>query len=84
MQASSATEAGAFLAYRRAMRWEGGRRSTNIEDRRGLGAGTIVASKDVKFTDELAVMLDTFKPLLLTKQALEMDDAGYPFSWSDG
>lgn len=23
------------------MRWEGGRRSTNIEDRRGLGAGTI-------------------------------------------
>jgi predicted metalloprotease len=25
------------------MRWEGGRRSTNIEDRRGLGAGTIGA-----------------------------------------
>src|SRR5688572_12043178 len=24
-----------------AMRWEGGRRSTNIEDRRGLGMGTI-------------------------------------------
>ena len=23
------------------MKWEGGRRSTNIEDRRGLGAGTI-------------------------------------------
>src|SRR5688572_23850363 len=23
------------------MRWEGGRRSTNIEDRRGLGVGTI-------------------------------------------
>jgi len=50
----------------------------------GPHPGTIVASKDVKFTDELAVMLDTFKPLLLTKQALEMDDAGYPFSWSDG
>jgi homogentisate 1,2-dioxygenase len=33
-----------------------------------------VASKSVKFTDELAVMLDTFKPLLLTKQALELDD----------
>ncbi|MBM3992536.1 MAG: homogentisate 1,2-dioxygenase [Planctomycetes bacterium] len=50
----------------------------------GPHPGTIVASKDVKFTDELAVMLDTFKPLLLTKQALELDDAGYPYSWSDG
>jgi hypothetical protein len=29
-------------------------------------------------------MLDTFRPLLLTKQALALDDAGYPFSWSDG
>jgi homogentisate 1,2-dioxygenase len=50
----------------------------------GPHPGTIMASKDVKFTDELAVMLDTFKPLLLTKQALALDDAGYPFSWSDG
>ena len=50
----------------------------------GPHPGTIAASKDVKFTDELAVMLDTFKPLLLTKQALELDDASYPFSWSDG
>jgi homogentisate 1,2-dioxygenase len=50
----------------------------------GPHPGTIVASKDVKFTDELAVMLDTFKPLLLTKQALALDDAGYPFSWVDG
>jgi homogentisate 1,2-dioxygenase len=50
----------------------------------GPHPGTIVASRDVKFTDELAVMLDTFRPLLLTKQALEMDDAGYPLSWSDG
>ena len=32
---------GPFLAYGVAMRWEGGRRSTNIEDRRGIGAGTI-------------------------------------------
>ena len=50
----------------------------------GPHPGTIVASKEVKFTDELAVMVDTFKPLLLTRQALELDDAGYPFSWSDG
>ncbi len=50
----------------------------------GPHPGTIVASKDVKFTDELAVMLDTFKPLLLTKQGLELDDPAYPFSWIDG
>jgi hypothetical protein len=29
-------------------------------------------------------MLDTFKPPLLTKQALELDEAEYPYSWSDG
>jgi homogentisate 1,2-dioxygenase len=50
----------------------------------GPHPGTIVASKDVKFTDELAVMLDTFRPLQLTRQAMEMDDGAYPFSWSDG
>jgi homogentisate 1,2-dioxygenase len=50
----------------------------------GPHPGTIVASKDVKFTDELAVMLDTFRPLLMTRQALEMDDPGYPLSWIDG
>ena len=43
--------------------------------------GTIAASKDVKWTDELAVMVDTFRPLLLTKQAMELDDANYPLSW---
>jgi homogentisate 1,2-dioxygenase len=32
-------------------------------------------------TDELAVMVDTIKPLNLTKQALEMDDPSYPYSW---
>lgn len=50
----------------------------------GPHPGTIIASKDVKFTDELAVMLDTFRPLLLTRQALALDDAAYPYSWSDG
>jgi homogentisate 1,2-dioxygenase len=50
----------------------------------GPHPGTILASKDVKFTDELAVMLDTFRPLLLTKQAAAMDDGGYPFNWGDG
>ena len=50
----------------------------------GPHPGTIVASRDVKWTDELAVMVDTVQPLLLTRQALALDDPRYPFSWSDG
>jgi homogentisate 1,2-dioxygenase len=47
----------------------------------GPHPGTIVASRDMTRTDELAVMLDSFRPLLLTKQAMDMDDPTYPFSW---
>lgn len=47
----------------------------------GPHPGTIVASRPVTRTDELAVMLDTFHPLLLTRQALDFDDANYPYSW---
>ena len=47
----------------------------------GPHPGTIVASKDVKWTDELAVMVDTFRPLFLTKQAMGLDDVNYPMSW---
>ena len=49
----------------------------------GPHPGTIVASKDMTRTDELAVMVDTFRPLFLTKQAVAMDDANYPLSWLD-
>lgn len=49
----------------------------------GPHPGTIVASRPVKQTDELAVMVDTVRPLLITRQALELDDASYPFSWLD-
>jgi homogentisate 1,2-dioxygenase len=49
----------------------------------GPHPGTIVASRDVKWTDELAVMMDTNKPLLLTKHAIEYDDPSYPLSWMD-
>lgn len=49
----------------------------------GPHPGTIVASRDVKWTDELAVMVDTFRPLLVTKQAMELDDPKYPYSWLD-
>ena len=36
-----------------------------------------------KKTDELAVMIDTFKPLNVTKSALKIDDENYPLSWLD-
>jgi homogentisate 1,2-dioxygenase len=49
----------------------------------GPHPGTIAASKDVTRTDELAVMVDTFRPLFLTKQAVELDDPNYPLSWLD-
>ncbi|MFQ5420392.1 MAG: homogentisate 1,2-dioxygenase [Anaerolineae bacterium] len=32
-------------------------------------------------TEELAVMVDTFRPLRLTKYALGIEDEGYAFSW---
>jgi homogentisate 1,2-dioxygenase len=32
-------------------------------------------------TDELAVMIDTFRPLQVSRQAMDYDDANYPFSW---
>lgn len=47
----------------------------------GPHPGTIVASKSMTRTDELAVMVDTFRPLMVTKQAMEYDDASYPLSW---
>lgn len=49
----------------------------------GPHPGTIVASRDMTRTDELAVMVDTVKPLHLTRQALELDDPQYPYSWLD-
>jgi homogentisate 1,2-dioxygenase len=47
----------------------------------GPHPGTIAASRQMTRTDELAVMVDTVKPLHLTRQALEMDDPNYPYSW---
>ncbi len=34
-------------------------------------------------TEELAVMIDTFKPLMVTEQALQIDDGKYYRSWLD-
>ncbi len=47
----------------------------------GPHPGTIVASRSMQRTDELAVMVDTVKPLEITRQAMEMDDPAYPYSW---
>ena len=34
-------------------------------------------------TDELAVMVDTFRPLMVGKQALDVEDKDYYQSWLD-
>lgn len=47
----------------------------------GPHPGTIVASRSMTKTDELAVMVDTFRPLFLAKPAMDYDDASYPYSW---
>ena len=47
----------------------------------GPHPGTVEASIGKEATEELAVMIDTFHPLRLTRQAAELDDARYPYSW---
>ena len=48
----------------------------------GPHPGTIMASMDVKFTEEMAVMFDTDRRLFLTPQAMEVDDRAYLMSWN--
>ncbi|MBN4081313.1 homogentisate 1,2-dioxygenase [Caldithrix abyssi] len=47
----------------------------------GPQPGKIEASLGVKTADEIAVMVDTFKPLKMTKAAAGIDDPTYPLSW---
>lgn len=47
----------------------------------GPQPGAVEASLGAKRTEELAVMVDTFRPLQLTKAALALDDEQYPYSW---
>ena len=47
----------------------------------GPHPGTYEASIGKERTEELAVMVDTFKPLRLTQQASQHEDEGYPYSW---
>lgn len=47
----------------------------------GPHPGAVEKSIGQKETGELAVMVDTFKPLFITKQALEIEDKEYYKSW---
>jgi len=47
----------------------------------GPHPGTVEKALGKKYTDELAVMCDTFRPMFPTKAALELDDPAYPESW---
>ena len=47
----------------------------------GPQPGAAEASIGKEYTDELVVMIDTFRPLLYTEAARDLDDASYPMSW---
>ena len=47
----------------------------------GPHPGTVESSLGAERTEELAVMVDTFRPLKLGRAAEPMDDPKYPFSW---
>ena len=49
----------------------------------GPHPGAVEKSIGARETKELAVMVDTFRPLMLTKQALEIEDQNYVMSWAE-
>ena len=49
----------------------------------GPHPGRAEASIGAKYTDELAVMMDSFRPLKVAKQALAIEDKNYHKSWLD-
>lgn len=49
----------------------------------GPHPGAVKKSIGAKETKELAVMVDTFHPLWLTKEAIEIENAGYVMSWAE-
>ena len=49
----------------------------------GPHPGAVEKSIGAKETKELAVMLDTFRPLQLTKTALELENPDYVMSWAE-
>jgi homogentisate 1,2-dioxygenase len=49
----------------------------------GPHPGTVEKSIGKKETGELAVMVDTFHPLMLTRQALDIENTEYTMSWAE-
>ena len=49
----------------------------------GPHPGRTEASIGAKYTDELAVMVDSFRPLKVATQAMEIEDKSYHKSWLD-
>lgn len=49
----------------------------------GPHPGAVEKSIGAKETRELAVMVDTFHPLMLTKQALDIENENYVMSWAE-
>ena len=49
----------------------------------GPHPGAVEKSIGAKQTNELAVMVDTFHPLMLTKQALDIENENYVMSWAE-
>jgi homogentisate 1,2-dioxygenase len=49
----------------------------------GPHPGAVEKSIGAKETKELAVMVDTFHPLMLTKQALDIENEDYVMSWAE-
>jgi homogentisate 1,2-dioxygenase len=49
----------------------------------GPHPGAVEKSIGAKETKELAVMVDTFHPLMLTKQALDIENENYVMSWAE-
>jgi homogentisate 1,2-dioxygenase len=47
----------------------------------GPHPGTYEGSIGKEKTEELAVMIDTFRPLKFTQYAVEIEDRNYPYSW---
>ena len=50
----------------------------------GPQPGAAARSRSATQTDEVAVMLDTFRALSLTDAALGVSDPDYPWSWAGG
>jgi homogentisate 1,2-dioxygenase len=49
----------------------------------GPHTGAVEKSIGAKETKELAVMVDTFHPLMLNKQALDIENEDYVMSWAE-